>query len=585
MSQNTEPEKLRALRGRAEEIAGPQRTGDREGLSFDAAWKLLHELQVHQIELGLQNEELQKSQEEIEKARARYFDLYDMAPVGYLTIDEQNMVVEANLTFARLTGVTKEELLTRSFASFLAAEDADACHLFFRELFRTRAARSCELRLRRADGRPFWVRVDTVFAANAGSQPVCRATVIDISKQRELEDVVKGSEEKFRAVFNNASDGMVLWDRRTRRIELANHQILGMLGYPEAEILQMTVAELHLASDLPVSASAPRDDADIGLTPALNLPMKRQDGMVFYADLTEARISLKGREHVLGIYRDASTRKQSELYTAELVAEKAAADMARQKAAEIETAYLELQRTQDMLIQSEKMSALGMLSAGMAHELNNPLTGILGIVREHLKHKDPRDKMFGDLQKIAYASERMVEIIKGLLVFSRPSTVNMEEVHCHEVIETVLGFSQRIMQGRNIVVEKEFEKDLPMVRAGNNRLQQVIFNIIKNAFDAMQHKGVLRIATRRVVTEGAPFVEMEFTDTGCGVPKENLQQIFDPFFTTKSSENGTGLGLPVSYSIIKEYGGEILVESPPAGQAIGTSFKVRLPAIATQQKT
>ena len=285
MSRNTKLERMDTLRDRAEEIAGPPRAADREGLVFDAAWKLLHELQVHQIELGLQNEELQKSQEEIEKARARYVDLYDMAPVGYLTIDEKNMVVEGNLTFVRLTGVTRDALLTRPFTSLLAAEDADACHLFFREIFRTRAASSCELRLLRADGRYNWVRVDTAFAEKAGTQLACHATVIDISKQREG-------------------------------------------------------------------------------------------------------------------------------HAAELVAEKAAADMARQKAAEIETAYIELRRGRDMPMQSDKMSAPGRLSAGMAYELSKPLTGILGIVQERLKRKHSCDTMDSDLQKIAYAAERMMEIIR-----------------------------------------------------------------------------------------------------------------------------------------------------------------------------
>ena len=581
MSQKKRPENAEALRARAEAIAGDVPARDRGALSVEAAWDLLHELQVHQIELGLQNEELQRSQEEIEKARARYFDLYDMAPVGYLSLDEKNTILEGNLTFARLMGVTKVSLPGRVFAAFLVPEDTDVCHLFFKELFRARAARSCELRLLRSDGRSFWVRVDATVSVDAAGIAAGHAAVIDISQQRQLEDVVKSSEERFRAVFNNASDGMLLWELGTRRIVLVNRQMLGMLGYAEAHFLEMSVIDLHPASDLPGGLGPSGDYADRGVAPILNLPMKCRDGTVFYADLTEARISLRGRDHILGIYRDARSRKQGELYTAELAAEKASAEMARQKMAEIETAYLELQRTQDMLVQSKKMSALGMLSAGMAHELNNPLTGILEIVRDNLKEKDPHDKEYGDLQQIAYAGERMVAIIKGLLVFSRPSTGGAEELRCENVIETVLAFSQRIMRGRNIVVKKEFEKDLPLVKVSHNRLQQVVFNIIHNAFDAMENKGVLRIAARHVVEGQAHFVEMEFTDSGCGVAKEDLPRLFDPFFTTKSSENGTGLGLAVSYSIVREYGGEILVESPPAGQANGASFKVRLPALST----
>ena len=275
---------------------------------------------------------------------------------------------------------------------------------------------------------------------------------------------------------------------------------------------------------------------------------------------------------------DITDLKQVEQYVRELAVEKAAAETARQKNIEIAASYQELQRSQGLLIQAGKMAAVGTLSAGVAHELNNPLTGILGIARSYMTYKDPKEREYSDMQQVVHAGERMAQIIKGLLIFSMPTKGEKRSVDCGALIETVLGFAQRIMQGRDVAVKKDLEKNLPLVEVDENRLEQVIFNIINNAFDAMQNKGTLMIVTRRILADGNDFVEMEFSDSGCGIRKEDLPRIFDPFFTTKRPGKGTGLGLAVSYSIIRECGGEISVESPPAGQASGASFKVRIPA-------
>ena len=153
-------------------------------------------------------------------------------------------------------------------------------------------------------------------------------------------------------------------------------------------------------------------------------------------------------------------------------------------------------------------------------------------------------------------------------------------VQGNDLIEKMLEFSQRIISGPDVHIHKDFENDLPMFKGDKNQIQQIILNLISNAADAMQKNGILKISTRKVMVSDTRFVEMEFKDNGCGISKENQLKIFDPFFTTKEQGKGTGLGLWVVYSIIKQHNGEILIESPPVDQGTGTLVKVRMPAVS-----
>ena len=304
---------------------------------------------------------------------------------------------------------------------------------------------------------------------------------------------------------------------------------------------------------------------------------RRKDGSTIEVSVTASPVrDMQGQ--IIGVskvVRDISERRKLAQYALEIAVAQAAVEGAEKRAAEVEAAYQELKKTQAMLIQSEKMNALGVLSAGVAHELNNPLTVIMALARDNLAD-EPQDKP-SDYRNIVIAAERMARIIRGLLDFSRFSPETREVFNCNDLIETVLGFVQKIMMGNNVAVQKDFTPDLPLIRVDKNRFEQLVTILMGNAVDAMDKKGVLKIATRRVSAGGKNFVEIEFTDNGCGIKPRDIERIFDPFFTTKSPGKGTGLGLSVAVSIIKEHNGEISVESPPPGQARGAAFKIRFP--------
>ncbi len=182
-------------------------------MSRDETWKLMHELKVHQIELEMQNEELLRSETELEAAWARYFDLYDMAPAGYLTVNEKGVVLEANLTLAGYLGVTKGALKDKVFAASLSSEGADTWHLFQKKLFETCEPQSCELRLLRAHDHPFWARINATFAIDAQNTPVCRAVVVDISERVKKDQRLLELTAEWERTFDAVEDLIFVQDK------------------------------------------------------------------------------------------------------------------------------------------------------------------------------------------------------------------------------------------------------------------------------------------------------------------------------------------------------------------------------------
>ena len=182
------------LRRRAEEMdrgRAAQAPDNLEALSPEEIRRTLHELRVHQIELELQNEELRQAQAELDAARARYFDLYDLAPVGYCTVSEQGLILEANLTAAALLGVARSALVQQPLTSFILPEDQDIYYLYRKQLPEAGAPQACELRMVEADGTAFWARLEATVAEAAGGAPVCRVVMSDITERKRTEEALQ----------------------------------------------------------------------------------------------------------------------------------------------------------------------------------------------------------------------------------------------------------------------------------------------------------------------------------------------------------------------------------------------------------
>jgi two-component system, NtrC family, sensor kinase len=233
----------------------------------------------------------------------------------------------------------------------------------------------------------------------------------------------------------------------------------------------------------------------------------------------------------------------------------------------------ELSQMQARVAQSERLASLGMLSAGVAHEINNPLGGILALSALALEDTEPDDPRRENLTEVLRQTERCRDIVKGLLEFSRQSGASDELVDVHEVIENTLALMVNKALFFNVDVEQDLDPALPRVRADRSQLQQVFMNLIVNAVQAMNEQGTLGIRTRYHSDDD--HVEVAFSDTGRGIPPAIVGRIFDPFFTTKESGQGTGLGLSIAYGIVTKHGGTIAAESE---LDTGTTFTIRLPA-------
>ncbi len=232
----------------------------------------------------------------------------------------------------------------------------------------------------------------------------------------------------------------------------------------------------------------------------------------------------------------------------------------------------ELKFTQKQLAQSEKMASLGQLAAGVAHEINNPLTGVLFYASLLLERQDLDEGAKEDLRDIVEDANRCKNIVKGLLVYSRGADSNKNIVQINEVVEQSLKLIRDQKKFRNIKIVRYLADGMMQINADTNKLNQVIINLIINAADAMKGNGKITLNTYRDKLNQKVFLEVK--DTGEGIPRENLSKIFDPFFTTKEVGKSTGLGLSIVYGIIEEHGGKISVKKTGAK---GTTFVIEFP--------
>jgi two-component system NtrC family sensor kinase len=238
------------------------------------------------------------------------------------------------------------------------------------------------------------------------------------------------------------------------------------------------------------------------------------------------------------------------------------------------------QRTRMQLTRSERLAAVGRLAAGVAHEINNPLTGVLTFSHLLLKESPENSRQREDLQTIIEATTRCRDIIRALLNFSRQNEPHKRLSNLNDVLGEALNLTRNQAHLHRVTVTQTLDAALPHIVIDPFQVQEVAVNIILNAIDAMPEGGSLAVSTQLTDGGRGPWAEFRIIDTGTGIPPEIIDRIFDPFFTTKPPGKGTGLGLAISYGIVTEHGGEIGVTSEPGK---GTAVTVRLPVTAKEE--
>jgi len=364
----------------------------------------------------------------------------------------------------------------------------------------------------------------------------------EVARRKHAEEKLRQSEEKYRTLFEATADGILIADMETRQFQYANPAMCRMLGYTEEELRTMDVAAIHPKEDLQRVVAEFEAQARGYKTLATDIPCLRKDGTIVYADINTVSIIVDGRRCNSGFFRDITMRRQAE-----------------QKA-----------------LVNAKLASVGELVAGVAHEVNNPLTGIIGYAQLLAERQDVPQNVKEDLQKIYEESQRTVRIVQNLLRFARQYKPEKSLVNINELLERTLELEAYKLRTSNIGLSTKLAANPPLILADYNQIQQVILNIVTNAEQSIadiRRKGKITLTTVVI----ADYVRISISDNGPGISPANMIKIFDPFFTTKSESGGSGLGLSVCHGIITEHGGNIYAEST-LGK--GTTFIIELP-IAT----
>jgi PAS domain S-box-containing protein len=564
--------------------------------------RTLHELQVHQIELEMQNEELRRAQLDLEESRSAYVDLYDFAPVGYLTLNQHGAILRANLTAASLLGVARSALVRERFSRFIVPEDEDIFYLHHRELFATLEPRSCELRLARSGAPPFWALIEATAAAGVDGQPVCRATLTDISGRKRDEQVLRIESRVAEARFSLIRYALdhSLEELLRQTLDQVCELTSSPLGFYQFELEEQPANAPRALSEAIVREHAGADELPSGGgidTAAVWEDCTRQRQAFIRNDCWSLRVQrgladgpapireivapvLRGGR-IVAVFGAANKRADYDQRDLETLARFAdlAWDIAGHKRADEEREHL-----RDQLTQAQKMESIGRLAGGIAHDFNNMLTVINGYSNMALKQIAPGHRQAFHFTEILRAGERAADLVRQLLAYSRKQVLQPEVLNLNATVAKMELMLRRLL-GDDIDFVVRLDPCAPTVLADRNQIEQVIMNLAVNARDAMPAGGTLTIETglrslervsrtcREPIKPGT-YAELTVRDTGVGMDAATLERIFEPFFTTKEMGKGTGLGLSTAQGIAVQSGGHIEVESEPGK---GAAFYVRLP--------
>lgn len=364
----------------------------------------------------------------------------------------------------------------------------------------------------------------------------------EINVRIRAEKELQKSEKRYRTLFEGVPVGLYRTTQEGKVLD-ANPTLVKMLGYPDRKSLfEVNANDIYVDPKVRNRMHTIMDRA--GVVYNSEQRMRRYDGKIIWSQDT-ARAVLDGEGQTLyyeGSLQDITERKNAEQNLLE----------AKKKA---ELALIELKEYQSIMIHKERLAALGELSAGIAHEINNPLSIVSGYVQMLLMDDNVDIRIKENAKIIEQQVRRASLIVDKLLQFSKGAKSEITKVDVNQIVENILVLLKHQFKLFNITVVKQLDLKLDPINADPSQLQHVFHNIISNAVDAMPKGGTLTVSTG--LQDG--YVEVRFADTGWGIPKKNQGRLFDPFFTTK--EAGTGLGLSLSFGIVEAHKGQIVVKS------------------------
>lgn len=479
--------------------------------------------------IGRDITERKETEEKLRQSKERYRALFDNSVTGALVVDAETMkVVMGNRAAMKMFEFTSpDEGVGVNILDYVPEEEKKRVFELVKiELFERNSRRTFDIQALTRTGRKIWVSA-TGAPIMHGGRPAALLSFADISERKLAEEKLRQSEENYRVLFESSVPGSLVVDAETGRVVRANQAAARMFGFVSADdVLGIDPSDLIHRDDraqvlLLAKSGSFQQNSHVSHT----LRALRKDGREIWISATGARIAHEGRPaHLLSFVDITQEKLQSE-----------------------------------RLIIADRLASLGELASGAAHELNNPLTSIVGF-SQLLMEKEVPDDIREDLKLINSEAQRAANVTRNLLTFGRKHPPMKDPNQINNIIEDVLRLRAYEQKARGIQVERQFAPNLPKLMVDYFQMQQVFMNIIINAeyFMVNAHNGgTLTIITR----QQNDSVVIEFVDDGPGIPAENLRKIFDPFFTTKEAGKGSGLGLSICHGIVTEHGGQIYARS------------------------
>ncbi len=501
-----------------------------------------------------------RAEEALRESEARFRAVFDDAGIGIILGDAEGNVLEVNPALQRMLGYPAHELRAVGPAALTHPDDLERDRALFAEVLAGRRNQyALEKRYLHRDGHVVWGRLMTSLIRGAAGEPrYVMALVEDVTAQRQAQEALRASEAQLRAMFDEAPIGVALADMRGRTLR-SNRALQEMLGYGAHELAGTAFSAFSHPDDVEADWLH-FDQLVAGERGEYQLEKRyfRKDGSMLWGRLS------------VSLVRDAGGEPRYAVGMVENITEHKAAERA-------------LEHSQALLLQAQKMEAVGRLAGGVAHDFNNMLTAIRGNAELLLMDTPPDDPRRLDLEEIQHAANRSADLTRQLLAFSRQQVLQPRVLELNQSVAATERMLRRLI-GEDIDLATMLDPALGRVTADPGQVEQVLLNLAVNARDAMPQGGKLWIKTanvylpagdRRLGPEAAPgpYVAVTVVDTGCGMDDATLARIWEPFFTTKEQGKGTGLGLSTVYGIVRQSGGTVWAESEPdRGTAITTYF-------------
>ena len=515
-------------------------------LSKDGTRKLVHELEVHQIELEMQNEELVRARNEAESALKKYTELYDFAPTGYLTLDSSGTIHAVNLSGAALLGAGRSRLVGRLFGLFVSAEHRLFFSQFLSKVFSSKEKHSCEVKLAGEERYPLFVQIVAIAEAS-GSE--CSIALIDITERRvaeeehrRAEEALHKSEQKFSRIFDSVPALIGIATLREGRFIDVNEASLSTLGYLRDEIIGKTAQELGLWEDEEERVRLMREFKEQGSMTNREVRFKAKSGKVLTGLCSAELIDLEDDRYMLILVRDITARKAAE--------------------EEIERLNIALKARADDL--EDVNHELEAFNYTVAHDLRNPLNVINGYcqaIKEMCSERlEKQCRRY--IQEIDDGTLRMNRLIEALLSFSQltHAELNRKQVDLSGMAREIAAELKGEESGRRV----EFRIADGIAGTGDaNLLRVVLTNLLGNAwkYTCGREEAVIEFGAREIQGEQVYYVR----DNGAGFANSSAAKIFVPFQRLPGAEEcrGFGIGLATVDRIIKRHGGRVCAEGVP----------------------